>query len=105
MSERLPVVFRRAARAVLGKLGGDVVRQRGSHVRLELLPRSQTDLGTSHAAFGRTRVRRCSELEVEVPESLLAQIDDLNDRIKTVRDRIEHPQSPLSFRWIDGRED
>jgi hypothetical protein len=71
----------------------------------ELLPRTQTetDLGNSHHGFGPRLERRCSDLGLEVPESLLAEIEDLDSRIKAVRDRIEHPTSPLSVRWIDAR--
>lgn len=83
-----------AARRVLDRL---VV------VAHELLPRTQTDLGNSHRGFGPRLVLRCSDLGLAVPESLLAQIEDLDRRIKAVRDRIEHPTSPLSVRWIDAR--
>jgi hypothetical protein len=68
----------------------------------ELLPHTQTDLGNSHRGFGPRLEKRCSELGVAVPESLLAQIDDLHRRIKAVRDEIEHPTSPLSVRWIEA---
>jgi hypothetical protein len=70
----------------------------------ELLPRTQTDLGNSHRGFGPRLARRCSELGFEVPESLLAQIEDLDGRIKVVRDRIEHPMSPLWVRFTEVGE-
>jgi hypothetical protein len=85
-----------AARRVLDRL---VV------VAHELLPRTQTDLGSSHSRFGPRLVRRCSELGLAVPESLLAQIEDLDGRIKVVRDRIEHPMSPLWVRWTEAGEE
>jgi hypothetical protein len=69
----------------------------------ELLPRTQTDLGNSHKGFAARLVQRCSELELEMPESLLAAIDDLDCRIKVVRDELEHPRSPLSTRFVDAR--
>ena len=40
-----------------------------------------------------------------MPESLLAAIDDLNARVKAVRDQIEHPASPLSVRAIESGEE
>ena len=51
----------------------------------ELLQRTQTDLGNSHRGFGPRLERRCAELGLAVPESLLAQIEDLDSRIKVVR--------------------
>jgi hypothetical protein len=68
----------------------------------ELLPRTETDLGNSHHGFGRRLERRCSEFGLEVPESLLAEIEDLDSRIKPVRDRFEHPTSPLWVRWLEA---
>lgn len=68
-----------------------------------LLPRSQTDLGNSHANFHRLLERRCEEIGVSVPESLLCDADDLNARIKRVRDRLEHAASPLSMRGVTVR--
>jgi hypothetical protein len=85
-----------AARRVLDRL---VV------VANELLPRTRTDLGNSHSRFGPRLVTRCSDLGLAVPESLLAQIEDLDSRIKVVRDRIEHPMSPLWVRWTEAGEE
>lgn len=70
----------------------------------QLLPRTQTDLGNSHTRFGTLLERRCAELGLPVPEPLLIQIADLTERIKTVRDRLEHPTTPLSMRSIDATE-
>jgi hypothetical protein len=71
----------------------------------QLLPRSQTDLGNSHHGFHNRLEARCSELELEVPASLLETIDDLDDRIKSMRDRFEHPMSPRWGRWIEAGEE
>jgi hypothetical protein len=71
----------------------------------KLLPRTQTDLGNSHRGFGPRLERRCSDLELAVPESLLAQIENLDSRIKVVRDRIEHPMSPLWVRFTEAGEE
>jgi hypothetical protein len=50
-------------------------------------------------------VRRCDEVGVAVPDSLIARIDDLTERVKDVRDEhVEHPTSPLTTRQIDLRE-
>jgi hypothetical protein len=81
------------------------VLDRVAVVAHELLPRTQTDLGNSHRGFGPRLARRCSELGFEVPESLLAQIEDLDGRIKVVRDRIEHPMSPLWVRFTEAGEE
>ncbi len=67
----------------------------------QLLRRTETDLGNSHADFRRLLTKRCAELELSVPESLLEQIDDLNRRVKRVRDLyVEHPGSPLTARSV-----
>jgi hypothetical protein len=83
-----------AARRVLDRL---VV------VAHELLPRSETDLGNSHSGFDRRLPMRCADIGLAVPESLLAQIGDLDTRIKAVRDQMEHPTSPLWVRSTDAR--
>jgi hypothetical protein len=69
----------------------------------QLLPRTGTDLGNTHHGFRERLERRCSDLELAVPEALLNQIDDLDERIRQVRDRIEHPLSPRWVRVLDAR--
>jgi hypothetical protein len=71
----------------------------------ELLPRTKTDLGNSHAKLDSLLAKRCAELGVPVPNDLVVRIDDLNDRIKSVRDQIEHPQSPMWMRGIRGNDE
>lgn len=83
-----------AARRVLDRLVA---------VAHELLTRSKTDLGNSHSGFDRRLALRCADIGLAVPEGLLAQIEDLDTRIKVVRDQMEHPTSPLWVRFTDAR--
>jgi hypothetical protein len=68
------------------------------------LPPTDTDLGDSHAGFGPRLVRRCGEIGVRVPDRLLAEIDDVNARLKAVRDQIADGP-PLSLRAIQSSEE
>ena len=74
----------------------------------ELLPRphGSTDLRRSHHGFRQRLVTRCAEIDLEVPESLLDQIDDLDRRIRSARDQIEHVTYPKSLRSVrqDGAD-
>lgn len=65
----------------------------------ELLPRTSTDVGRSHHGFGPRLLNRCKELELDVPEALVAQIQELDDRVRLIRDHIEHVQMPVAMRF------